>query len=514
MEIFAISLTCLFVVIATYLFFRMSDMYSKQMETINRNDKDLDVLLKFSNIRIWIYDTKTDLFHRFDEVGHKYDDISVADMEQFFETDEVLHFRDMIKTLVSNEKEYIDFNFNTRYKRYSPNNQDEFVYKARVGVLTREGKKVKTLLFTIQDITSLQKRKDEEKRILNETRQVFDNTHVPMSFIDGQGYYKEVNDSWVNFMGISKDFVRERQLTFFDVWGQPMENFIKENHNEGVAILNSKEVTDRIGIPDVMKRDVHVKYSMTAYRNDKGELQFVNVSFVDISDTRETMENAEKLYKDIRKLNDDISSCIKMINDILGKSNMVVFAMEPFTHALYTTSKDGKLDKKMTREEWMPLFSDQSLSNILALLDSHDKSSSDDKFTFMADSQKDESGYSRKYRITGVPSEFDGRRIYFGIMQDISEQRDLAEKMKSDNTHSHEFEDLKQAFIHNMDCEIKKPLSSIVGLSEKIHNDTDRETLREYAKQVNDNARDMLNKIYDVIEKSKSELNNEKKEKL
>jgi len=49
---------------------------------------------------------------------------------------------------------------------------------------------------------------------------------------------------------------------------------------------------------------------------------------------------------------------------------------------------------------------------------------------------------------------------------------------------------------------------------EKIHNDTDRETLREYAKQVNDNARDMLNKIYDVIEKSKSELNNEKKEKL
>jgi len=103
--------------------------------------------------------------------------------------------------------------------------------------------------------------------------------------------------------------------------------------------------------------------------------------------------------------------------------------------------------------------------------------------------------------------EADGKAAgVFGVIQDITGQKQLEVELRHAKEKAEESDKLKTAFLANMSHEIRTPLNSIVGFSGLLGSDLfDDERKAEFIKRIEFNSNHLLNLINDIIDFAKIE---------
>ena len=93
-----------------------------------------------------------------------------------------------------------------------------------------------------------------------------------------------------------------------------------------------------------------------------------------------------------------------------------------------------------------------------------------------------------------------------GIVQDVTEQKNVEKILKKAKEKAEEADVLKSAFLANMSHEIRTPLNAILGFSRLLTNpDLENNQRKEYSEYITSSANNLLNLIRDIIDVSKIE---------
>jgi len=92
-----------------------------------------------------------------------------------------------------------------------------------------------------------------------------------------------------------------------------------------------------------------------------------------------------------------------------------------------------------------------------------------------------------------------------GIIQDITEQKSIIDKLTNATDKAEESSRLKTAFLSNLSHEVRTPMNAIVGFSELMPYAETDEQRKEYIQVIRQNGFDLMNLIDNIIEISRLE---------
>ncbi len=107
---------------------------------------------------------------------------------------------------------------------------------------------------------------------------------------------------------------------------------------------------------------------------------------------------------------------------------------------------------------------------------------------------------------TYIIDKFDSKPKLIGIIQDITEQKNVEEALKDAKQKAEESDRLKTAFLANMSHEIRTPMNAIIGFTNLLSfPDVTPEKKQEYIDKINKSSEILLHLIDDIIDISKIE---------
>ena len=88
---------------------------------------------------------------------------------------------------------------------------------------------------------------------------------------------------------------------------------------------------------------------------------------------------------------------------------------------------------------------------------------------------------------------------YFGMCRDISEIKNIEERLAAETLRAQEVEVVKNAFLHNMSFEIRTPLNTVVGFAELFQMEHSQEDEVVFIQEIKDNSAKLLKLINDIL---------------
>jgi signal transduction histidine kinase len=98
-----------------------------------------------------------------------------------------------------------------------------------------------------------------------------------------------------------------------------------------------------------------------------------------------------------------------------------------------------------------------------------------------------------------IPSAFSHSNEYFGICRDVSEQKNMEVLLEKETMKAQEVETIKNAFLHNMNYEIRTPLNSIVGFAEFFQMPHSPEDEVVFVEEIKNNSSTLLALINNIL---------------
>ena len=117
-------------------------------------------------------------------------------------------------------------------------------------------------------------------------------------------------------------------------------------------------------------------------------------------------------------------------------------------------------------------------------------------------------GKKRILQTTKIPLVAGGVKeiVMLGVAIDISERKNVEIELKSAKEKAEGSDRLKTAFLANMSHEIRTPMNAIIGFSELLNDpDLTLDGRKEFIRLINDNSRELLNLLEDIIDVAKIE---------
>lgn len=123
---------------------------------------------------------------------------------------------------------------------------------------------------------------------------------------------------------------------------------------------------------------------------------------------------------------------------------------------------------------------------------------------------KNDEGIYRSYKITGKTQDYDEEgfpRLLIGLIADEQERLEYEASLIEAKEKAETADQLKSTFLANMTHEIRSPLHAIVGFSDLLSSETDKEVREEYMSLIKTNNDLLVRLINDILDISKIEAN-------
>ena len=254
--------------------------------------------------------------------------------------------------------------------------------------------------------------------------------------------------------------------------------------------------------------DIYIEFRITPIFDDNNELQYYNVTAVDISEERKIHERMRKHEKDLRHANEVGNTYEQRLRTLMESCNMYMWRCDiasgilAFSHSLrskqYTETLEEYVggmyedERQAAIERTRRVIANKENFNVL--------------HHYWRTPVTDQPAW---FISSGMPLIDDKGNLthLFGIVRNVTDLMEIQEKLKKETARANDSGRLKSAFLANMTHEIRTPLNAIVGFSDLLHDISATEDRMEFIRIIRNNCDMLLRLINDIIEASTMDSN-------
>jgi signal transduction histidine kinase len=221
----------------------------------------------------------------------------------------------------------------------------------------------------------------------------------------------------------------------------------------------------------------------------------------DVTEIADSYQNHKKNALELQAANNEISEYIRNIDYVLTVGGIRIVKYDLETHLLTFFSEANRVEYSLTQTRLINLVDERSKKKVERILNSMDNQSSG---TVQADIKTTIHGRNKKIlhlQFNFIPYHDKNGKIkeYFGMCRDISELKDMEERLAKETLRAQEVEVVKNAFLHNMSFEIRTPLNAVVGFAELFQMEHSQEDEIVFINEIKENSSKLLKLINDIL---------------
>ena len=351
------------------------------------------------------------------------------------------------------------------------------------------------LLITFHDIT---REKYLEKSIEKSTEKfllVFESLPVGAAICDKDGWIREVNNAYVDYLGFES---KESSVNSLNIFNNPCINDeFKEMMKKGIPVFDEVKYDYKL----LDKNYAHSRYKDVKYfrfivdylKNSKGEVESFVIIWVDNTLVHNTLKQ-NIVFERMINLASSVSNIGFSTVDLVKKTSM--------STPVYLNNLGGITSGNVY--DVVSRFNNLHPDDNKIVSEYIERAAKEALPPLEVDVRVNSNGAYKWIKQYVIQQSFDPANnniIILGVNIDIEKQKKEEEELKIAKESAESSDKLKSAFLANMSHEIRTPLNAIVGFSDLLavtDNPEEREGYREIIRYNNELLLQLINDILDL----------------
>lgn len=483
-----------FCLILYYFIYRIRER--RMTKELRKSNNRLALILKTSHVSLWTYNVATKTFTWMDEQGKPLHNSTVEEFSYRYRPEDIRKLQHAIDDMTTKKVRNVNLNI----KVFEDNGgKDAHNYTISLSTMrqSRNGQPI-TILCTRSDVTNELLRQLKVKDTMLRYQAIFQTAMIDMVFYDEHGIIQDINQKALTALGTDIETIRKMKISINDVLGMdvPLDNF------ELMYLTQISDLSDNRALNRMLKRKkLYYELQLLPIQDVNGKLIGIFGTGRDVTETADSYQQLEKNVVALQNANNEISEYIRNIDYVLKVGSIRIVKYDIETHLLTIFSEASHEEYTLTQTRLMNLVDERSKKKVERLLNSMDNQTSG---TTHIEVKTTIHGRNRKIlhlQFHFIPyHDKDGKiKDYFGMCRDISQLKDMEEKLAKETLRAQEVEVVKNAFLHNMSFEIRTPLNAVVGFAELFQMEHSQNDETVFINEIKENSAKLLKLINDIL---------------
>ena len=357
------------------------------------------------------------------------------------------------------------------------------------------------VILTVHDISEERALESSLKHSNEKFLCFFDNVTVGCAICDKEGTLIEVNDAYVDYMGLESKGDAVNQL---NIYTNPCINpEFKEMMKSGIPVSGEVkydyELINQVYVKSRHK-DVHYfRFIVNYLRDAAGNVENILIIWVENTLIHKTLRQ----NKSFREM---ISAASSASN--IGFSSINLLKNEQLVTPEYLKNLGVSSEIDLNTIFSHMKYVDTDTSRQQEFMEYVEKARHEKVKPLERNIHLIVNGEPRWIKQFLIQQTFDpdnGNIVLLGVNVDIDEQKKTEEALREAKEKAESSDKLKSAFVANMSHEIRTPLNAIVGFANLLVTSEDKEDFDSFKQIIEQNSNQLLQLIGDILDLSKIE---------
>lgn len=358
------------------------------------------------------------------------------------------------------------------------------------------------VILTVHDISEERALESSLKHSNEKFLCFFENATVGCAICDKEGTLIEVNDAYVEYMGLSSKADAVNQL---NIYTNPCINpEFKEMMRTGIPVSGEVkydyEIINRTYVKSRHK-DVHYfRFIVNYLRDAAGNVENILIVWVENTLIHKTLRQNRNFHEMIGASSSASKIGFSSIN-LLKNEQLVTpeylrnlgISEEIDLRTIFSHMKYADEDASRQQQVFMDYVEKAKHERVEPL---------ERNIHLIVDG---EPRWIKQYLIQQTFDPDNGNIVLLGVNVDINEQKKTEEALREAKEKAESSDKLKSAFVANMSHEIRTPLNAIVGFANLLVTSEDKEDFDNFKQIIEQNSNQLLQLIGDILDLSKIE---------
>ncbi len=498
-----ISILLLFTLVSIIFYFIYRNREKKMTKSLRKSNRRLSLILKTSNVRVWVYNIATKTIMAFDDNAQQEGEKLSLNNFFFSILEEDFHRIEQALSDISLgkvEKCTLDV-------QSKDDSLERFRHISINLCIFRHDKNNKPtdIIGTSSDITEEQLRQQKVKDNVLRYQSVFNSAMADIVAYDEHGIIIDMNDKVRSSLPDEIDSILNAKISVRDVLGSEFKDLKHLEYTYVTQLLHWPN--DNRALSRLLKRpEMFYELQMLPLRDANGRLLAVYGTGRNVTDIVRLYKTHQANIQQLQQANHSLDRYIRNIDFVLKYGGVRIVSYSIDTHTLVIYSEVGTKELVLTQTRALTLTGDKSKRLALkAFISMDNRTHSPVEVTVVTllhhRGGMDNSSCPLYLHLKLIPTLDNEGQVtgYFGMCRDISEIKATEEKLAGEVIKAQDVESIKNAFLRNMSYQIRTPLNSVVGFSELLEMDHDPEDEPLFIQEISDNASQLLELINDIL---------------
>lgn len=493
---------------ATLLFFGFAIYYRTRerllAKLINKKNQRLALILEASNVRMWTYDTQTNLFTWRNEKGQPIFTYTVGEFSKRYSDKDFECLKEAIRKLSrSNMAENEEINLYLKAKDKEDGDTQEHEFMLTLSVLQYdENKKPQVILGTKKDVTQERQQQRQDKERTLRFWAIFNTRLVGIMYFDKNGILTNINQRACQTYDCDEKEILAEQVSYRELFDLDIDMADAEGYYF-TQIANLENISTRDYKIKSCKRKgmlLHEIRLMTVY-DDNGQLMGMFAVGNDLTERVNAIIYQEQQANRAKHIVNELTEFITNINYVLQSGGVYMVTYSPTSHTLIVYSGINEIQHEITQAHCMALVHDKSRRKAMHLLNNMD-----DRVNKFIETDIQTCIHVSKNKLMHlrfhlIPT-FDKNgklQDYFGLCRDVTDQMYNEQQLEQKTLKAQEVENTKNSFLKNVSHEIRTPLNAVVGFAELFEIEHSPKDEDIFVQEILNNSDRLLRLINDIL---------------
>ncbi|MBQ9230648.1 MAG: transporter substrate-binding domain-containing protein [Prevotella sp.] len=476
------------------------------LKLTKKYNQRLGLILEASRVRMWTYDTRTNLFTWRNEKGQPSFNYTMEEFSHRYHSGDFEQLRNALQRLGNsqgNQEKEEEVSLYVRAKDSEDGDVQEHDFLMSLSVLRRDKNGVPLIILgTKKDITEERRQHQLDEERTMRYWAIFNTPLTGIMYFDKNGILVNINEKACETYVCNREEMLAEHVSFHDL----LDIHIDMSEAEGyhfTQIINLDKIPQEERRVKSCKRKgklLHEIHLMTVYDDDNQLMGMFAVG----RDMTDRVNGIKQRHEQTSRTKDVVNALTEYINNInyvlqFGGVHMVTYS--PKSHTLIIYSGINKVQYEITQARCMTLVHDKSKRKAMHLLNNMDNLVPKPIDTDIMTSIHVHDNKLMHLQFNMVPTyDKDGKlRDYFGLCRDVTEQMYNEQQLAQKTKLALEVENIKSSFLKNVSHEIRTPLNTVVGFAELFEMEHSPEDEEVFIQEILKNSDLLLQLINDIL---------------